>query len=55
MRRGQRWPALAFAISWPATLIAGQYPFMLGSAFAMGALLALIRHPGVTALFTRWR
>ena len=50
VRRGQWWPALAFAISWPATLIAGQYPFMLGSALAMAAVLALIRHRAITAL-----
>ncbi|HSS59599.1 MAG TPA: hypothetical protein VLK59_16410, partial [Solirubrobacteraceae bacterium] len=48
--RRRTWPALAFAISWPATLIAGQYPFMLGAAFAMGALLALVRHRAITAL-----
>ena len=48
--RGRIWPALAFAISWPAILLAGQYPFMLGAAFAMGAVLALIRHRALTAL-----
>jgi hypothetical protein len=51
LRRGQRWPVLAFAISWPATLIAGQYPFMLGAALAMAAILALMRHHAITALF----
>ncbi|MDX6377807.1 MAG: hypothetical protein QOE98_2110 [Gaiellaceae bacterium] len=50
VRRGRVWPALAFAISWPATLISGQYPFMLGSAFAMAAILALIRHHAIVAL-----
>lgn len=48
--RWRWWPSLAFAVSWPATLIAGQYPFVLGSAFAMVALLALIRHRAITAL-----
>ena len=48
--RGRVWPAVAFAVSWPAILLAGQYPFALGAAFAMGALLALINHRALTAL-----
>ena len=32
------------------SLLAGQYPFALGAAFAMGALVALVRHRALTAL-----
>jgi len=40
------WPSRLFAISWPALLVAGQYPFALGTACALAALVALQRaHP----------
>jgi hypothetical protein len=38
-----RWSSRLFAVSWPAVLVAGQYPFALGAALALAALLALQR------------
>jgi hypothetical protein len=46
-----RLSALLFAAFWPGVLIAGQYPFALGSAFALAALVALQRdHPVLLVL-----
>jgi hypothetical protein len=42
--------ALTFAVTWPATVIAGQYPFALGTAFAMFALLAFLCRHHLTGL-----
>ena len=45
--RPARLSALLFAAFWPGVLIAGQYPFALGCAFALAALVALQRdRPG---------
>lgn len=41
--RPARWSALLFALSAPALLAAGQYPFALGTAFTLLALLAAQR------------
>ena len=41
--RPARWSALLFALSAPALLAAGQYPFALGTAFSLLALLAAQR------------
>jgi hypothetical protein len=41
--RPARWSALLFALSVPALLAAGQYPFALGTAFSLLALLAAQR------------
>ena len=41
--RPARLSALLFAAFWPGVLIAGQYPFSLGCAFALAALVALQR------------
>jgi hypothetical protein len=41
--RPARWSALLFALSMPALLAAGQYPFALGTAFSLLALLAAQR------------
>jgi hypothetical protein len=41
--RPARWSALLFAVSAPALLAAGQYPFALGTAFSLLALLAAQR------------
>ena len=41
--RPARWSALLFAISSPGLLAAGQYPFALGTAFSLLALLAAQR------------
>jgi hypothetical protein len=41
--RPARWSALLFAISAPGLLAAGQYPFALGTAFSLLALLAAQR------------
>jgi hypothetical protein len=38
-----RLSALLFAAFWPGVLVAGQYPFALGCAFALAALVALQR------------
>ncbi len=45
-----RWAAVVFAVWWPVTLVAGQYPFTLGAAFAIAALLALLQHHPLAAL-----
>ncbi len=42
--------AVAFAATWPATVIAGQYPFALGAALAMLALLAFLCRHHLTGL-----
>jgi hypothetical protein len=41
--RPARWSALLFGLSAPALLAAGQYPFALGTAFSLFALLAAQR------------
>ncbi len=41
--RPARWSALLFSLSAPALLAAGQYPFALGTAFSLLALLAAQR------------
>src|SRR5205085_4606855 len=38
-----RWSARLFAISWPALMVSGQYPFALGASFGLAALAALQR------------
>src|SRR4051812_19917115 len=38
-----RWSARLFAVLWPALLVAGQYPFALGTALALVALLCVQR------------
>jgi hypothetical protein len=48
-RRG-RPAALVFAFTWPVIMLAGQYPFALGAAFAMTAMLALVRRHHLTGL-----
>jgi hypothetical protein len=46
-----RLSALLFAAFWPGVLVAGQYPFALGCAFALAALVALQRdHPVLLVL-----
>jgi hypothetical protein len=47
-----RLSALLFATFWPGVLVAGQYPFALGCAFALAALVAMQRdHPVLLVLF----
>jgi hypothetical protein len=41
--RPARWSARIFAATWPFVLLAGQYPFALGAAFALAALCLLQR------------
>ena len=38
-----RWSARAFALVWPGVIVAGEFPFALGAALALLALLALQR------------
>jgi hypothetical protein len=38
-----RWASWAFALCWAALVVSGAYPFMLGSAFALVALLVVQR------------
>jgi len=38
-----RWSGRAFAIVWPGVIVAGEFPFALGAALALLALLALQR------------
>src|SRR5215471_7385873 len=38
-----RWSSRAFAVVWPGVILAGQFPFALGGALALLALLALQR------------
>jgi hypothetical protein len=46
-----RLSALLFAAFWPGVLIAGQYPFALGCAFALAALVSMQRgHPVLLVL-----
>lgn len=39
--------AYAFAVVWPITAVTGAFPFLLGSAFVLGALVALQRRRNV--------
>src|SRR6478672_12886374 len=38
-----RWSSRAFAVVWPGVILAGEFPFALGAALALLALLALQR------------
>jgi hypothetical protein len=42
--RSARYSAWAFAVSWPALIVAAQYPFALGAFLAMAALALAQRH-----------
>jgi hypothetical protein len=51
--RGAFWAAISFAIGWPAVVVAGQYPFALGTLFGVAALVFFPRRhlAGVAATF----
>jgi hypothetical protein len=48
-----RWSSRAFGVVWPATVLSGAFPFVLGAALGLLALLALqARRPAFFALLT---
>ena len=47
---GAALPALTFAVTWPSVLLAGQYPFALGTAFAVTCVLLLVSRHYLTGL-----